>query len=247
MVVLISVTLLLGLSSVATGDPGPPLIAWRFAGQFAQRPFEGITPMIVVMFAIAMGSEFRHRTVRQTITWLGSRNAFISSKLIVSSLQCVAITATLLLMIWIAMVTVYGYWDSYLPMIGADVARLALLVILFLWLWQLVGSGLALLFQSQAMSIGTYLGLSYFLEGYVLRRFDPEISGFRRLLPESAMESNLDWSHPSDPFRMNPDDPFYYLVMPPESTGLIVAVIPILAFAIVIIGIGWIRFLKSDL
>ncbi len=37
------------------------------------------------------------------------------------------------------------------------------------------------------------------------------------------------------------------LIVPPGSTGLMVAVVPTLVVAAMMIGVGWLRFIKSDL
>ncbi len=145
------------LFSIFLGNPGPPLVEWRFAGIFTYGPMHSAEIMAPVISAVAMGADFRFRTVRQTVAWLGSRNAFVASKLIINSLQCMTIAVILIVTSWIVLVTIYGFWSSGLPLLGRDVARLALLVIFFTWIWSLVGSGLALLLQSSTISVGVHL------------------------------------------------------------------------------------------
>ena len=220
-----------------TSDPGElPLMTWRFASMFTNSLALVGAPLVAMISAVSVGSEFRFGTAGQTVNWMGSRSCFIISKLVVNGVSAIAYGLIVLAINWMLLVTVYGFSDLYFSVLGADVARLAGLSLLFIWLWSLIGSGLALLVRSQVVSVSIVLGVFSMGEPLLADRLGPERS---RWLPGQASLTGLTWTHPNDPYT------FADGIAPAEN--VIFSVAPLALIAAFVLVPAWIGFMRRDI
>ena len=235
-VLLHSVAVIVGLIQIMTADPNGILTAWRFALLLTDGPITSGAILVCVLCAVAVGAEFRFATVRQTVNWMGSRRLFAISKIVANSLSAIAVALLTLAINWLLLATVFGFRSLHFSVTGSDVVRLAGLVICFVWLWALLGSALALLVRSQALSVGIILGLFSLGEPLLSTWLGPTRS---RWLPIEASRSALTWSHPDDPFR---DD---FGIEP--ATNIMYAMAPLVTMAAIVLILAWIGFMRRDL
>ena len=156
------------------------------------------------------------------------------SNLVVNSVSAMAVGLIVLTISWVIVVTVYGFSDLHVSVFGTDVARLAGLSLLIIWLWSLVGSGLALLLRSQVLSVSIVLGLFGMGEPFFIDWLGPERS---RWLPTSASVTGLTWTHPDDPFTGG--------IEPAEH--VMYAVGPLALIAAFVLIPAWATFMRRDI
>ena len=224
------------LALAMTGSRVGPLTTWRFAWFFPGAAVDTGAILIAVLCAVSVGSEFRVGTAGQTVNWMGSRPCFVICKIVTNSVSAIAIGITVLTITWILVVTYYGFSDLHVSVVGTDVARLAGLSLLFIWLWSLVGSGLALLVRSQVVSVGIILGVFGMGEPLLTDWLGPERS---RWLPTRASLTGLTWTHPNDPYTFTDG------IAPAEN--VIFSVAPLALIAAFVLVPAWIGFMRRDI
>ena len=236
MVMLHSMALLLPVVYLTSASGHQPLTTWRFASMFTDSLVLTGAPLVAMLSAVSVGSEFRFGTAGQTVNWMGSRACFIISKLAVNGVSAIAIGSIVLAINWVLLVTVFGFSDLHVSVVGADVMRLAGVSLLIIYLWSLVGSGLALLVKSQVVSVSIVLGVFGLGEPLLAERLSPERS---RWLPGQASLTGLTWTHPNDPFS------FTDAVAPADS--VILAVAPLALLGALVLIPAWISFMRRDI
>ena len=230
------VAVLFALVPIMTADPRfRVLTAWHFATLFTEGPATTGAILVSVLCAVAAGSEFRFGTARQTVNWMGSRHLFAITKIVANSLSAIAVALLALAINWTLLVTVFGFSGRHFSVVGTDVARLSSLVVLFIWLWGLVGSGLALLVRSQVLSVGIILGLFGMGEPLMTGWLGPDRS---RWLPLEASRSALIWTHPDDPFTAA------FGIAPAQS--IIYAIAPLALLAAFVLILAWVVLIRRD-
>ena len=236
MVMLHSMAFLVPLAYLTSGSAEQPLTTWSFASMFTTGLALVGAPFIAMISAVSVGSEFRFGTAGQTVSWMGSRSCFIISKLVVNGVSAIAYGLIVLAINWMLLVTVYGFSNLHFSVLGADVARLAGLSLLFIWLWSLIGAGLALLVRSQVVSVSIVLGVFGLGEPLLADGLGPERS---RWLPGQASVTGLTWTHPNDPYIYTDG------VAPADS--VIYAVTPLALVAALVLIPAWIGFMRRDI
>lgn len=236
MVLLHSLAILLPIVYLISASADQPLTTWRFASMFTTSLVLTGAPLVAMLCAVSVGSEFRFGTAGQTVNWMGSRSFFIISKLVVNGVSAISIGLIVLAINLMLLVTVFGFSDLHVSVIGADVIRLAGLSLLFIWLWSLIGSGLALLVRSQVVSVSIVLGVFGLGEPVLTERLGPERS---RWLPGQASLTGLTWTHPNDSYT------FTDAVAPAKN--VIFAITPLALLAALILTPAWISFMRRDI
>ena len=221
---------------MSTASINLPLTTWRFAQLFSHGLVWTGGILVAMLCAVSVGSEFRFGTAGQTVNWMGSRSCFAMSNLVVNSVSAIAVGLIVLTISWVLVVTVYGFSDLHVSVFGTDVARLAGLSLLIIWLWSLVGSGLALLLRSQVLSVSIVLGLFGMGEPFFIDWLGPERS---RWLPTSASVTGLTWTHPDDPFKLTGG------IEPAEN--VMYAVGPLALIAAFVLIPAWATFMRRDI
>lgn len=221
---------------MSTASINFPLTTWRFAELFTHGLVWTGGILVAMLCAVSVGSEFRFGTAGQTVNWMGSRSCFAMSNLVVNSVSAIAVGLIVLTISWVLVVTVYGFSDLHVSVFGTDVARLAGLSLLIIWLWSLVGSGLALLLRSQVLSVSIVLGLFGMGEPFFIDWLGPERS---RWLPTSASVTGLTWTHPDDPFKLTGG------IEPAEN--VMYAVGPLALIAAFVLIPAWATFMRRDI
>lgn len=225
-----------GLVTVITADRSGPLTAWRLADLLTTGPVTTGAILVCVLCTVSVASEFRFETIRQSVSWIGSRHYFVMTKIVANGISAVLICLVTLALGWILLISVFRFRNSHLPIFGIDLIRLGLTSLLFVFLWSLVGAGIALLARSQVVGVGIVLGLFGMGEPLLTGWLGPNRSEW---FPFESSRSGLTWIHPEDPFQEHD--------LAPAATNILYAVAPLATIACCVLLVGWISFVRRDL
>ncbi len=231
-------------SGVLTGDPGPPLVSWRFAPLFALGSATRGAEVLTVMAILAVTTQFKFRTIGQTVSWMGGRSRFIAAVTTVNCAIAIVVTIVTLAINWIVLYTIYDFAKSPLPLLGVDVFRLAGLTLGFVCLWVILGTGLAMLIPDSGFSMGAYFGIfvigDQLVSSRILTRSGPE--AIPEWLPSELVQRALAWNHATNEVNMYTNDPFAFMIQPSPIDDLHIAMLPLVTVAVLVFVSGCIRF-----
>ncbi len=143
-------------------------------------PFAALFMAVIGIFAF--GHEYRHGTVRATLTALPRRDTVVLAKILVVAGWAAAIAAVTLVVNYLIARTVLGSRLSEAQLSSGTLARTSLAFIALIALWALIGLGLAGLFRNVPAAIVTILVVPLVAES-ILGALIINLDGLKGLRP----------------------------------------------------------------
>jgi len=209
--------------------------------RFAPLPLQVVLVALVGVFAL--GHEYRHGTIRASLTAIPRRSTFLAAKLLVAGGWALAAAVVLLAVAYAAAAVRLGLQWSDVPLLSDDSGRVLLGFVVFTLLWMAVGLALAGLFRNLPAAITVLLVVPLVVEPilatllYLVDALDP-LEGLIRFLPFGAGQQllSLPGDVPGEVTAGEAPPPFG-----PLGGGLVFA-----GFAAVLLAVTWALFEKRD-
>lgn len=238
---------ILGLVPVAVGvfSGALTLPVFRYLGQILGEGFAGaaaaavgiaLALTLVFVFsalfgAVATGSEYRYHTLATSVLMSAGRDRVIAAKLATAALFGLAYGAVVEIVAAAAVLMFGGGFDDAS---GGQVAVVLTVGLLCAALWALIGAGLGLLTGSttgSVVAICVWVPFGETITSLILHGLD--IGGLAQILPAQATAATLFGVFSGDGNELHPGWPAAPLV--------------VVAWAVVLCGLGWWRTRSRDL
>lgn len=209
--------------------------------RFAPIPLQVVLVALVSVFAL--GHEYRHGTIRASLTAIPRRSAFLAAKVLVCCGWAVIIAVGLLAVGYVAAALRLGWRWSDVPLFSGDTGRVLLGFVVFTVVWTVIGLAVAGLFRNLPAGITVLLVVPLIVEPvitavlYLVDALDP-LEGLIRFLPFGAGQQLLSLAGDVPGEVADAAAP---PVFGPLGGGLVFA-----TFAAVLLAVTWALFEKRD-
>ncbi len=197
----------------------------------------GADVVAVLLGALAISTEFRHKTVTAAFLVTPERGRFIVAKLVTSVLASVALGVTMLVATMAAGSIVIAARHGSVAALWHQVPAVAPGMLLVFALFGVLGVGLGSLLTNQVVVLIVTLGWFLLVEALVGALVDVWVAGFKRWLPGNAAQAAVG-----------------YTALGPSHQGLAPSLLPwwggaltVLAYGLAFAALGWTVMRRRDI
>lgn len=212
-------------ASVMTGGDGGVMLIAIVAGLIA---------------VFSLGHEYRHGTIRPTLTALPRRSVVLAAKAIVVLAYAACLAAVAQIVRYIVALLIWGHRLTYLGLFPSPLGRIWIGVIAYIVVFALIGLGLAGLFRNTPGPIVVLIVVPLVIENVIrgLLSLDAlsSIRGLGKVLPFSAGARVFSYG------ESNGGGPAGFNELPSPGVGLLIFVV----FLAIVLALTWLSFDRRD-